>query len=183
MDYPKDELLWFPMRVTYHREMQVKACLDSLHVENFLPMKRDLILAEGGWKETLVPAIQNLLFVRSDQVTLTELKHSVRELEPLRYMTWRPLESESHTILHVPDRQMENFMKPASVQDDSVKFLENGSYLDCAGRSVVITAGPFEGVEGVIKRIHKNKYVVVQIKHVAALAINSVPSAFLRYLE
>jgi transcription antitermination factor NusG len=44
------------------------------------------------------------------------------------------------------------------------------------GRRVRITAGRFKGVEGVIKRIKKNKYFLIQIDGVAAVAITYVPA-------
>ena len=34
-----DPKMWFPMRVTYQREMKVKAELDRLGIENFVPMR------------------------------------------------------------------------------------------------------------------------------------------------
>ena len=34
-----DPKTWFPMRVTYQREMKVKAELDRLGIENFVPMR------------------------------------------------------------------------------------------------------------------------------------------------
>ncbi len=33
-----DPKVWFPMRVTYQREMKVKAELDRLEIETFVPM-------------------------------------------------------------------------------------------------------------------------------------------------
>ena len=34
-----DPKIWFPMRVTYSREMKVKGELERLEIENFVPMK------------------------------------------------------------------------------------------------------------------------------------------------
>lgn len=34
-----DPKTWFPMRVTYQREVKVKAELDRLGIENFVPMR------------------------------------------------------------------------------------------------------------------------------------------------
>lgn len=34
-----EELMWFAMRVTYHRELEAKRLLDEKGVENFIPMK------------------------------------------------------------------------------------------------------------------------------------------------
>ena len=41
-------LTWFPMRVTYNRELKVKAALDQLGIENFLPMRYELVEGPGA---------------------------------------------------------------------------------------------------------------------------------------
>lgn len=170
---------WFPMRVTYHREMKIKALLDAIGVENFLPMHWEMVESkQGGKKRVLLPAIHNLLFVKSSQEFLTELKTTRTELSPLRYMMKRPLPGEVRSeIITVPDQQMENFMKVASVQDDRVMFLENNDFVNKVGQRVKVTEGYFAGVEGIIKRINKNKRIVVQLEGVAAVAIAFVPAS------
>ena len=84
-----------------------------------------------------------------------------------------------HDILTVPDGQMENFMRVASVTDDRVFFIDNLEFAGKPGQRVKVVEGDFAGVEGVVKRVKKNKCVVVQIEHVAAVAIAFIPSAFL----
>lgn len=163
------------MRVTYHRELKIKQCLEGLEIENFLPMHYEMIETASGSKRKLVPAIHNLIFVHSCQKEITDLKMRKKEFEPMRYMTKR-MSDGSREIIYVPDRQMESFIKVASAQDDSVFFLDPGEYISKIGKQVKITAGPFKDVEGVIKRIKKNKSVVVQIEGVAAVAIAFVPA-------
>ena len=82
-----DPKIWFPMRVTYQREMKVKAELDSLGIENFVPM-RYRVVDDGAEipRRELVPAVNNLIFVRSTQERISGLKASNEVLEPLRYM-------------------------------------------------------------------------------------------------
>lgn len=176
-----EELLWYPMRVTYHRELKIKQHLDLLEIENFLPMRYEMVETASGSKRRLVPAIHNLIFVHSSQSIITELKMSKRELEPLRYMTKQIAKGERE-IIHVPDRQMESFIKVASVQDNSIFYLDPSEYINKIGRRVKIVAGPFKDVEGVIKRIKKNKSVVVQIEGVAAVAIAFVPANYLELI-
>lgn len=166
------------MRVTYHRELKIKQSLDVLEIESFLPMRYELVETANGSKKKQVPAIHNLIFVHACQNDITDLKMRKKELEPLRYMTRLTTEGVRE-IIHVPDRQMENFMKVASVEDDSVFFLDPGDYINKIGKQVRITAGPFKNVEGVIKRIKKNKSIVVQIEGVAAVAIAFVPANYL----
>lgn len=167
------------MRVTYHREMKIKALLDELGVECFLPMHYELVETKaGGKKRVLSPAIHNLIFVRSTQEYLTHLKMCREEFAPMRYIMKKLYSEDKKTeIMVVPDKQMNNFMRVASVQDDRVVFLDNNAFINKVGQRVKVTDGYFAGVEGVIKRINKNKRVVVQLEGVAAVAIAFVPSS------
>lgn len=177
----RSERAWYPMRVTYGREVKVKEALDNLGIENFLPMHYELVdPGDGNKKRMLVPAIHNLIFIYDSREDITLLKTTRREFQPLRYITKRFAESIDDNILTVPDSQMQNFIRVASVQDDSVMFLETGDYINKIGQRVQITEGYFAGVEGVVKRIKKNKHVVVQLEGLAAVAITYVPATCLR---
>lgn len=174
-----DPKAWFPMRVTYSREMKVKRELDRLEIENFVPMKYQLKDADTVHpRRELVPAINNLIFVRSTQERISELKTSNEVLEPLRYMMDRTAE-KAHEIMTVPDRQMENFMCVASMTDDSVMFLDENTIVGKEGKRVKIMGGMFEGVEGVIRRVKRCKRVVVALDGIASVAIAYVPAGLL----
>ncbi len=168
------------MRVTYGREMSIKSCLDELGVENFLPLQYQTIERNNMRSRKLLPAVRNLIFVHSNKQTITQLKHEYTRIEPLRYMT-RTLRSENgrKEILVVPDAQMENFMKVATVHDESVLYLKNGDFLNKVGKKVRIIDGPFTGVEGKILRINKNKKVVVELEGIVSVAVAFVPSQFM----
>lgn len=184
-------LSWFPMRVTYNREQRVKAALDLLGIENFLPMRYELTEGRNGRQLKRVPAIHNLLFIRSDEDTLTTLKRTKQALAPLRYMT-RPVmdggarkneEGRRTEIIRVPDRQMENFMRVARVDDERVMFLDYNNFIASPGKRVKVTEGFFAGVEGTVKRIKNNRHVVVQIDGVAAVAIAYIPARCLMRVD
>lgn len=180
----RSERAWYPMRVTYGREVKVKEALDKLGIDNFLPMHYELVdPGDGNKRRLLVPAIHNLIFIYDSREDITLLKTTRREFQPLRYITKHFAESVADNILTVPETQMRNFMRVASVQDDSVIFLDNSDYLSKVGRRVLITEGYFAGVEGVVKRIKKNKHVVVQLEGLAAVAVTYVPASCLRTLD
>lgn len=171
---------WFPMRVTYSRELKVKERLEAMEIECFLPMKHALVKTHGNQRYMLVPAIHNLIFVKEEQKRLTELKRHDAVLHSLRYMMTRenPLTKTGGRIMTVPEDQMENFMRVASTTDDSVIFLDKTD-AGRIGQKVMVTEGPFAGVVGVIKRIKNNKRVVVSIDGCAAVAITYVPKSAL----
>ena len=175
-----DPRKWFPMRVTYGREMKVKGELDRLGIENFVPMTYKVMdVNNEELHRELVPAINNLIFVRSTQERISGLKRSNEVLEPLRYMMDLTAE-EAHVIMTVPDRQMENFMRVATKTDESVMFLDEKSIVGKEGKRVKIMGGVFEGVEGVIRRVKRCKRVVVEIESVASVAIAYVPVTLLK---
>ena len=178
-----DPKMWFPMRVTYQREMKVKAELDRLGIENFVPMRYKVVESQNDGdtelRRVLVPAINNLIFVRSTQERVSELKRRNEVLEPLRYMMDHTAASE-HSIMTVADRKMENFMRVASRTDDSVMFLDNETVVGKEGKRVEIMGGAFEGVTGVIRRVKRCKRVVVEIEGVASVAIAYVPAEVLK---
>ena len=178
-----DPKTWFPMRVTYQREMKVKVELDRLGIENFVPMRYKVVESQNDGdmelRRVLVPAISNLIFVRSTQERLSELKRRNEVLEPLRYMMDHTATGE-HTIMTVADREMENFMRVASRTDDSVMFLDNETVVGKEGKRVEIMGGAFEDVTGVIRRVKRCKRVVVEIEGVASVAIAYVPAGMLK---
>ena len=178
-----DPKMWFPMRVTYQREMKVKAELDRLGIENFVPMRYKVVERQNEGdtelRRELVPAINNLIFVRSTHERVSELKRTNEVLEPLRYMMDRTASLE-HAIMTVADREMENFMRVASRTDDNVMFLDNETVVGKEGKRVEIMGGAFEGVTGVIRRVKRCKRVVVEIEGVASVAIAYVPVTLLK---
>ena len=181
-----DPKIWFPMRVTYQREMKVKAELDRLEIENFIPMTYQFTESrkqgDTELRRELVPAINNLIFVHSTKERISELKVSNELLEPLRYMIDQTA-GEAHTIMTVPDKQMENFMRVASVTDDSVMFLDETTIVGKEGKRVEIMGGPFEGVTGVIRRVKRCKRVVVELEGITCVAIAFVPVGLLKEIE
>lgn len=182
-----EEIHWYPMRVTYSRELQAKEYLEVLGIESFIPMQYVQVKGKHPRHRELKPAVNNLIFVHSSQKVITELKMTRKELQPLRYMM-RPVYDDGNNFLRydimtIPDKQMDNFIKVASVLDDRVFYMENLNFAGKPGQRVKVTQGDFMGVEGIIKRVKKNKCVVVQIANVAAVAIAFLPAAFLLPLD
>lgn len=178
-----DPLSWFPMRVTYSRELKIKAELDKLNIENFLPMVYTLVDVDSdNPHRELVPAINNLIFVRSSRAYLSELKSTNAVLQPLRYMMDHTAD-RSRTIMTVPDAQMDNFMRVASKTDDSIMFLNDDTVRGKIGKRVLITDGSFKGVTGVIRRIKRCKRVVVELEGIASVAIAFVPAVLLKEIQ
>lgn len=176
---------WFPMRVTYNRELKVQQRFNELNIRTFIPMRYEIVLRQGHRKRALVPAVHNLIFVRAQRQELSKLKSQDPLLNPLRYMTQRShLQSEQTQIIIVPDDQMENFINVSQrVDDDRVQYLEYTDYIDKPGQRVKIIDGDFAGTYGVIKRIKKNRQVVVTLSGLIAVTLNSIPFSYVAKVD
>ena len=150
---------WFPMRVAYHREFQVRDELQRLSVEHFLPLKWSLRTYGGHLRRVQVPAL-NYIFVHSSQQVITDLKMYNKELANMRYkMNVHHDGSVPADIMTISDKEMNNFMLATQHADHQLKYL------------TYIIDGVFAGVEGEIKRIKKDRCVVVTIRGIAAVAL------------
>lgn len=184
-DIPDEVKTWFPMRIAHgrpERTLRIRDFLTEHHVENFLPMVYKMKMVNGKPKRMLLPAIDNLIFIRSVEECITFMKRTQSTLLPLRYIMWHPHGAGFPSILRVPDHQMKNFMRVAGVQDDRVMFLGNQDFSQKIGRKVRILDGPFEGVVGTIYRVKKDRRVVVTLDNVASVAISYIDPSLLQEL-
>lgn len=181
----KDTIYWFPMRVTYGRQIKTKAFLDANNIENFMPMTTKTIKQNNRIRHESVPAISNLIFVHHTMSELNLMKQTMEEAAPLRYMTRSSVETKDAPleIITVPDKQMESFIKVASASDDERTYLKPEELTGKANGKVLIISGPFKGVEGTIKRIHGNKRVVVELESLGGVCINFVPKSTMMEIE
>lgn len=199
-DIPDHLKQWFPMRIAHgrpERTMAIKAFLDEHQVQNFLPLsyqnvpvnpkpkveaadyERSKVRHKVKTKRVLLPAINNLIFVRSTEERLTFMKRFHGQLMPLRYMMWRAQNGLPGAIIRVPDYQMENFMRVASVADDRVMYLGDKDFSKKIGTRIRVVDGPFKGVEGTVCRVKKDRRVVVSLQGVASVAISYISPALL----
>jgi len=171
-------LCWYPMRVTYNRQLRVKENLDRLGVENFLPMRDHTERRNGRIRHCRRPAISNLIFVRSTMERITELKHTDPVAALMRYMTRRPVDRPDAPaeILTVPEREMDNFIKATAGPESEYTYLRPDELRGHEHGRVLICSGPFAGVEGTIKRIHGTRHVVIELNGIGGICINFVPS-------
>ncbi len=155
----REGAFWFAMRVTYRREMKVKAEMDALGVPAFVPMRR--IMQRGiRLKNTLEPAIHNLIFIHATEEKMQALKKSRPELQ---YMM-RQMNGKMEKII-VPQRQMDDFMKVCTTSLDFVEIVSAEQVRFKPGQEVMVISGPLQGIRGYFQRVegHRAKRLIVTI--------------------
>ena len=155
------------MRVTYRREMKVKAEMDALGVPTFVPMRR--IMQKGHrLKNTLEPAIHNLIFICATEEKVQALKKSRPELQ---YMM-RQMNGKMEKII-VPERQMNDFMKVCTESPDFIEIVPAELIQLKPKQEVMVIGGPLQGVRGYFQRLagHRARRLIVSIPGACALTI------------
>lgn len=177
---------WYPLRVRHSHQsrlMMMKERLDreELVRQTYIPM----IYQTQNDHTSLVPAINNIIFVRSTYNDLTQMRRNQFLYEPLRYIM-RPVFDGKETTteaLYVPDGMMQRFIRVTEDQRENVIFLDNLEFACKPGMKARITDGPYTGVTGIVRHIKKNLCVIIPLEGVAAVAIMHVPREHLRYIS
>jgi transcription antitermination factor NusG len=168
---------WLAIRVTYNREMKVKRELESIHIENFLPMKYRIIVRGEKKIKELVPAIHNLIFV---YITPEDLKsYKATTALPIRYIMNR----ETREPIVIPEQQMQNFIAVAGNPTEQIVYLDPDVSNFKKGDKVKIIGGVFEGAEGYFMRIKGDRRVVVCINGIAAVATAFIHPSLVKKID
>jgi len=167
-------MYWYAAKVKYQTERKMKAWLDEQTIENFIPFHTVLIERNGRKVKREKPIVPGLLFVRTDyQRARTLPVESIIKMVFMRNL-------ESHDLLVVPDKQMQDFMFLLDLSESAVR-IENSNLR--RGDRVRVIKGDFAGIEGELIRIKGHKRVVVRLEGLFSLATTYIPSAYLEKIE
>lgn len=167
--------VWYAIRVTFNREMKVKATLDGLGIECFVPMKWALRVRNGRRVRRLVPSVHNLIFLHIEPSAMRAFKAETKL--PIRYI----MNPSSGRPVVVPDAEMRSFIAVAGTFDEQLEYIEVPAGGFSRGDRVRVMGGPFEGAVGVLRRVRGKHRVVVSIEGVVAVATTEIhPSLLLK---
>ncbi len=159
---PNDETPhWYAMRVYHNRSKMLTETLSDDGIEYFDPSE----------------AIASLLFVHCDE-------HYIADLGS-RYFdrVWIYRRTGSRVPAVVPDREMEVFRFVVTAGKQGLTFLGDDRPEYHQGDRVVVTDGPFKGAEGHIKRIKRDRRLIVSIDGVVAVATTYIHPKFLKKVD
>ena len=176
---PQSDMNWFAIRVSYSRELALKAILDAEKIENFIPMRYEYVIKSGKRVRRLLPAIHNLVFVHSTLKRIDALKDELESSMPIRFIMNR----EFCRPVVIPDAQMRSFILVAGSHEEAILYVEPAELHLAKGQKVRITGGVFEGVIGEFVRIRHDRRVVVNIEGVMAVATTFISPSLVEPVE
>ena len=171
-------LHWYALKVFYNRVVYLKSLLEPAGVETYLPV-HTVEEFDGGrllYKE--VQLIPSLLFVRCAEAWLMKFKHDHNE--DFMYYT----EAGTNKPGPIRDSEMRSFILVTSADAGrNVKYFGADAPQYHTGDRVRVTDGIYKGAEGYIKRIKKDRKLVVAVTGVAVVAVSYIHPSFLEKID
>lgn len=168
--------LWFAMRIFNNRILRIKEEWEQKGARTYMAVKTT--------DKRTVQLAPSLLFVRTTPDALKDFKQDhFSEL-----MIYR--RADSTDPAPIPEEQMRMFILVTSATDGRDVDLVSTELMGPdtrqfdfkPGEKVRVTEGPFKGAEGVIKRIKKDRKLLVAVQGVVVVAISNIPARFLERL-
>lgn len=157
----EETLHWYAMKVFYNKVQPLIADCKEAGLEFFAP----------------VEVIRSLLFVRCNENTLNHFLTA----HPQGLSLYRMAASRQPAVIR--DREMEVFRFVVTAGHQGLELLGDDRPEYHMGDRVVVTDGPFKGAEGHIKRIKKDRRLVVTIPGIVAVATAYIHPSMLKKAE
>ena len=160
--------------------MELKADLTRAGIEYYYPVQPD-----GK------PYIQSLIFVRCSEHQLAKWRadavfsgrFSVYKHKEKRRRLYSEEMCERLVPAPIDEREMAVFILVTSASPDTYEILGPDDPKYHSGQLVRVTAGPFEGLEGRVRRIKKDRRLVITISGVVAVATVHIDPRLLEPVE
>lgn len=169
---------WYALKVFYNRVVYLKSLIDPEGMETYVPLQT-VEQFEGGRlvyvEKQLIPS---LLFVRCPEDWLVKFKNAHNE----DFMFYTNAESRNPGSIR--DEEMRSFILVTSAgAGRNVKYFGADAPEYRTGDRVRVIDGIYKGAEGYIKRIKKDRKLVVSVTGVAVVAVSYIHPSFLERIN
>ncbi len=166
-------LHWYALKVFYNRVVYLRSLFPE-DVETYTPMQTVEQYERGQLSYVEKQLIPSLLFVRCSEDWLVKFKHE-HNVDFMYYA-----EPDSSRPGAIPDSEMRSFILVTSADAGrDVKYFGADAPEYRTGDRVRVTGGIYAGAEGYIKRIKKDRKLIVSVTGVAVVAVSYIHPDFL----
>lgn len=197
---------WYAVKVFFNKVFQMEDTLADMGLETYLAVRKlqlkgmahmaaaralaqmdpyhrkdSRYIQEGPVIYERVPLVNSLIFVKATPEEIVEVNQSLHEGDKILGFIYKKADFKEYAV--ISEKEMTSFR----LVTESGKGLEFYSADDVErfrqGDHVRVTEGPLRGTEGYIRRIKKNKRLLVCIEGVIAVATTYLPPSMLEKIE
>ena len=194
----ESSLNWYALKVFYNKVFEIEASLTDMDLETYIPVRQVQLKGEDHMRAARrlatpddrrrdnqfvqagpvifkrVPVVSSLLFVHASKERLPEVEACVDG----RGFIYKTADRKTEAV--IPDKQMAMFQLVCSSGAEGLEFFADDDLTRYkAGDKVRVLEGPLKGAEGYIKRIRKDRRLLVSIEGFIAVATSFIPPQFL----
>lgn len=178
-----DELHWYALRAFRGRVQKVRQVAEEAGYKTYIAMRREVVEEKGHRKSRDVQLIPQLLFVCCPEAWLTSYKYSDEHYKEFMIYSHKVVNSIGISMIEpapIPEKEMEIFMLVTSTNNgEDLEYFGETMPDFKKGERVRVTDGIYKGAEGVVKRIKRDRKLLVSVEGVAVVAISNIPISFL----
>lgn len=165
----ENQEFWFAARTRANQELGLRNSLIKLEISHYLPTHIVTRRISDRVKRVEVPVINNLIFIRTTkQQAFALVKEYALKLHYIK-------DTETGSLLVVPDKQMDDFMFVMDLSPESVRQCDERY---APGDKVRIIKGDLAGIEGEMVRVEGKTHVLLRIPQVLVVSVK-VPKGYL----
>ena len=196
------QMKWYALKTFFNKAFDVEAYLDARGIDTYIPVQKVLLkgiahilarkrLAKDPerWNSRYCvespriflrkPLVSSLLFVHCTEEQLSEVDAYLKERDSnnnLRGYIYSTYTSGERKISAIPDREMASFRLVVENGSKGLEFFADDDISRFAsGDHVRVKEGPLRGAEGYIKRIRRDRRLLVVIEGIVAVATTYIP--------
>lgn len=201
---------WYAVKVFFNKVFQMEDMLEAMGLETYLPVyklqlkgqahsaaARKLAATEPYHRQDprymqigpviyeRKPLVTSLIFVKADKEQIKAVDARLRQdAEFGKILGFVYKTPDWKEFAAIPPSQMESFMLVTGSGENGLTFFADDDITRFAGGDRVrVKEGPLKGAEGYIKRIRKDRRLLVCIEGVIAVATSYIPPQMLEKVE
>ena len=192
METQENSLHWYALKVFFSKVFDIEKVLQREHFEVYFPVRKEQVKGSGLRRvddstrydrvsEKVVfrriPVVNSLLFVRASEEDIKRIRVLVYGHALVFY------NAERTDPAVIPDKEMAIFRMVAESGADGLRFYSDESIVNYRqGARVRVTAGPLKGAEGYVKRIKRDRRLLVSIEGFIAVTTSYIPPEMLEVI-
>ena len=197
-------LHWYALKVFFNKVFEMEDLLSCMGIESYIAVDKQRLkgeahllarkhiaslqvlgktdnryIQEGAVIFQRVPLVNSLMFFRAEESALPDVSAALKnDDESYKGFIYKRADWKDYAV--VPDSQMEAFRLVTSQGADGLEFFSDEDITRFReGHKVRVTEGPFKGAEGYIKRIRRDRRLLVSIEGIVAVATSFIEPRFL----
>lgn len=199
---------WYAIKVFYNKVFELEDLFHAVGIGTYIAVDKVLLKGEAhlmarrhiaslqalGKEDTRYvqegaliyqrkPIVSSLLFVQADAEALSFVENALRDASGnIKGFIYKDAERKTYSV--IPDKQMATFRLVTAKGSAGLDFFSSDDITRYKeGNKVRVTEGPFKGAEGYIKRIRRDRRLLVNIEGIVAVATSFIDPQFLEIVK